>query len=105
MQYFKITVDCVILGYDHTTNQLKILFTKRINDPYKDNWALPGGFVKQTESFKDTAKAVLKRETGLDDVYLRQLKAYSLTDASEDNRVASVAYYALVNFDELKNII
>ncbi|MEL6562496.1 MAG: NUDIX domain-containing protein [Bacteroidota bacterium] len=101
MKYFKIAVDCVILGYDNRSNQLKILFTKRVNHPNKNQWALPGGFVTETESFEETAKAILKRETGVHNIYLRQLRAYSLTDPSEENRIASIAYFSLVKFDDL----
>ncbi|MEL6538354.1 MAG: NUDIX domain-containing protein [Bacteroidota bacterium] len=101
MQYFRIAVDCVILGYDNDTSQLKVLFTKRIQEPQQGQWALPGGFVTQTESFEETAQAILKRETGIDDIYLRQLRAFSLTDASAENRIASVVYFSLVNWDTL----
>lgn len=101
MVHFKITVDCVIIGYDTQISRLKVLFTKRINDPQKGQWALPGGFVTKTESFKETARSILLRETGMEDVYLRQLEAYSLTDTKSSNRIASVAYYSLVKFNEL----
>lgn len=101
MLYFKIAVDCVIIGYDSQSDRLKILFTQRIHDPEKGQWALPGGFVTKTESFEQTARSILLRETGLENVYLRQLKAYSLTGISSNNRIASVAYYSLVKFDDL----
>lgn len=98
---FKISVDCVILGYDSLKSKLKILLIKRVNEPQKDMWALPGGFVKKTESFNTTAGNILLRETGLEKIYLRQLKAYSLTDISANNRIASVAYYSFIKFDDV----
>lgn len=101
MMHFKIAVDCVIIGFDSQSGRLKILFTKRINEPEKGQWALPGGFVTKTESFEETAKEILLRETGLENIYLRQLKAYSLTDASLENRIASVAFYSLIKFDDI----
>ncbi|MTI31526.1 NUDIX hydrolase, partial [Xanthovirga aplysinae] len=99
---FKIAVDCVILAYDHANNQLKILLIKRLNEPEKGRWALPGGFVNKTEEFIDTAKNKLWLETGVSNVYLEQLKAYSLTDSSPQERIASIAYYALIKFEEFK---
>lgn len=98
---FKIAVDCIIIGYDSRSNELKILFTQRSHDPEKGQWALPGGFVTKTESFEVTASSILQRETGLENVYLRQLKAYSLTDASSSNRIASIAFYSLIKYDDL----
>ena len=102
MKYFKIAVDCIILGYDNHSNQLMILLTRRINNPSKGEWALPGGFVTETETFEETAKAILERETGFQDIYLRQLNAYSLTDPSEDNRIVSIAYYSLIKFNDIE---
>jgi 8-oxo-dGTP diphosphatase len=99
--FFKIAIDCVMIGYDSQSNELKILFTQRAHDPKKGQWALPGGFVTKTESFEATASSILRRETGLKNVYLRQLKAYSLTDVSSSNRIASIAFYSLVKFDNL----
>ncbi|RZM10025.1 MAG: NUDIX hydrolase, partial [Pedobacter sp.] len=90
---FKLTVDCVVLAYDQTLNQLLILLTKRVKEPQLGNWVLPGGFVTQTEDFILTAQRKLKEETGVRDLYLEQLKAYSLTDVSMNNRIASVAFY------------
>ena len=101
MIHFKIAIDCVIVGYDSQLNELKVLLTERVNEPQKGKWALPGGFVKKTESFEEPAASILLRETGMTNVYLRQLKAYSLTDASRDNRIASVAYYSLIKFENM----
>ena len=98
---FKIAVDCVIIGFDNTDNSLKLLLTKRVNLPEKDKWALPGGFVIETEPFEETAKKILKKETALDNIFLRQLGAYSLTDPSENNRIASVVYFALIRYESL----
>jgi len=93
---FRLAVDCVVLAYDQTLNQLLILLTKRVKEPQLGSWVLPGGFVTQTEDFVLTAQRKLKEETGVRDLYLEQLKAYSLTDASMNNRIASVAFYALI---------
>ena len=97
---FKIAIDCVILAYEASAQKLMVLLIKRDKAPFAGQWVLPGGFVKTTEPFHQTALRVLEKETGLDNAYLRQLKAYSLTDPSEANRIASVAYYSLVKLGE-----
>ena len=43
-----VTTDCVIFGFDG--NKLEVLLVKRGIDPFKGNWALPGGFVRMEES-------------------------------------------------------
>lgn len=100
MMHFRIAVDCIIVAYDQAVNQLKVLLVKRVNEPEKGSWALPGGFVDQVEEFVETARRKLWQETGVRDVYLEQLQAYSLTDSSAENRIASIAYYALIKYGD-----
>jgi 8-oxo-dGTP diphosphatase len=92
-----LTVDCVVFGLDEA--DLKVLLVQRDLPPYKDRWALPGGFVRMEESVDDAARRELREETGLtlNDLYLEQL--YTFGDLGRDprGRVVSVAYYALVN--------
>ncbi len=97
MNEIKIAVDCIIIGYDHLDNIFKVLLSKRINSPNMGEWALPGGFVKQDEEFVEIAKKILVKETGLKNIFMSQLKAYSLTDTSANNRIISIAFYAITN--------
>ena len=97
---FKIALDCIVFAYENLSNELKVLLINRNNEPAKGEWALPGGFVKQTEEFVTTAKRKLIEETGATRLYLEQLQAYSLTDPSPDNRIASVAFYSLIKMED-----
>ena len=89
-----LTVDCVVFGLDD--EDLKVLLIERDLDPFKGEWALPGGFVRVDESLDDAALRELEEETGLKKVYLEQL--YTVGDLGRDprERVVTVAYYALV---------
>ncbi len=95
-----VTVDMVIFTIKE--EDLKILLVKRKLAPFKDNWALPGGFVRINESLEDAAKRELQEETGVKDVYLEQL--YSFGDPKRDprGRVITVAYLALINSENVK---
>ena len=101
MNNFKIAIDCVLIGYNTVQSDFNVLLSQRTNEPMKNEWALPGGFVKKTEEFEETAKSILHKETGIKDIYLDQLKAYSLTDIDDDNRIISIAYFAIVNLETL----
>ena len=90
-----ITVDIVIFTIQNES--LKVLLIKRKYEPFKDWWAIPGGFVQLNESLDDAAKRELVEETGVKDVYLEQL--YTIGNPTRDprGRVITVAYFALIN--------
>lgn len=90
-----VTVDCVI--FERCENELKIMLIKRGIPPYKDKWALPGGFVNIDESLEHAAMRELKEETGIEHVYLEQLHSFGDPGRDPRERVITVAYYALVN--------
>ncbi|MBS1792807.1 MAG: NUDIX hydrolase [Acidobacteria bacterium] len=103
---FRLTVDCVVFGLDFAANSLKLLLVRRGEEPFKDCWALPGGFVYGDEETPDAARRNLERKTGLTDVFLEQLYTFdSLTRDpragsglnADVDRIVSVAYYALVS--------
>ncbi|OWA35921.1 ADP-ribose pyrophosphatase [Saccharibacillus sp. O16] len=76
---------------------LRILLIRRGGHPYLGCWALPGGFVRPTETIEQAAQRELREETGVDRVYLEQLHTFS--DVGRDPRtwVMSCAYMALVD--------
>lgn len=102
MNLFKITVDCLVFAYDIAEEQMKVLLIKRNNTPHKNKWALPGGYVNGLEEFIDTAKRKLQNETGIKNVYIEQLNAYSLTDSSPDNRIVSIAFWGLIKLQDFQ---
>ena len=104
MNYYKehakhyVGVDCVIFGLHE--GKLNILLIKRRMMPGKGQWSLMGGFVEDNESVDDAAKRVLHQLTGLENVYMDQVGTFGTIDRDPGARVISVAYCALLNFDE-----
>ena len=94
-----VTVDCVVFGLDDA-QKLKVLLIQRGIAPYKDSWALPGGFVRLDESIEAAAVRELKEETGIDKVFLEQLYTFGAIDRDPRDRIITVAYYALINIGE-----
>lgn len=93
-----VGVDCVIFGLHE--GKLNILLIKRRMMPGKDKWSLMGGFVESDESADDAAKRVLHQLTGLENVYMDQVGTFGDLDRDPGARVISIAYCALINFDE-----
>jgi len=94
-----VTVDiaiCTIIG-----GILKVLLIKRKYPPYRDCWAIPGGFleVDKKETLEETAMRELREETNLHDIYLEQLKTYGDPERDPRTRVITVAYFALIPWE------
>ena len=94
-----LAVDAVVFAYDE---ELKILLIKRGIEPFKGEWALPGGFLRVDETLEEAVKRELKEETNIDQLYLEELQSFSSVDRDPRDRVVSVAYYALVNLENYK---
>jgi 8-oxo-dGTP diphosphatase len=95
-----LTVDCVVFGLDD--EDLKVLLIQRALPPFEGKWALPGGFVRVSETLDDAARRELQEETGLSQIFLEQLYTFGDVDRDPRERVVSVAYYALVNLSDHK---
>lgn len=93
-----VAVNCVIFGY--MDGELKLLVYPRSFEPARGNWSLLGGFVQEKESADAAAIRILKRTTGLDQIYMEQVAAFSAPERESAARVISIAYYALIRLDK-----
>ena len=87
-----VTADCIV--FNKEDDKIFVLLIQRKNDPYKDCWAFPGGFVNIDESAENAAIRELKEETGLEISIVKQLKAYSKPDRDPRERVITIAFIA-----------
>ncbi|NQX84657.1 MAG: NUDIX hydrolase [Flavobacteriaceae bacterium] len=94
-QDIKVAVDAVVFGYE-SKGKLSVLLIKRGVEPYKDEWALPGGLVLNEESLEEAVFRELKEETGVKIDYLEQLYTFGTPKRDPRNRVISVSYFGLV---------
>ena len=98
----EITVDVVILTLKN--NAIQVLLVKRLNEPFKDKWAIPGGYVRLSENLDQAALRVLKERTNVDNIYLEQLYTFGDPLRHPNARVITCAYFALVRAEDL-NVI
>jgi len=80
---------------------LQLLLVRRGNPPFKDSWALPGGFLDIDEDLDRCAARELEEETGVSDLYLEQLCTFGAVARDPRERVVSVAYFALAPVERL----
>lgn len=86
-----LAVDTVLL-----TREGDILLIRRRNDPYRDSWALPGGFVDPEERIRDAVERELREETGVQDVPLEEFRAYGDPGRDPRGRVVSFVFIARI---------
>lgn len=61
-----VTVDFIGLRFNTTVDKLQVMLVKRIANPYRGKWALPGGFVEPGENTYQAVQREVKEETNID---------------------------------------
>lgn len=95
-----VAVDCIIFGFDGS--QLNVLLIKRGFEPERGKWSLMGGFVHKDETAEAAAARVLKILTGLSDVYMEQLHAFTDINRDPIERTISLVFSSLIDINEYK---
>ena len=91
--HFAITVDCIVLY--NNGKEFEILLIQRKNQPFIDQWALPGGFVDINETLEEAAYRELEEETGVTGIKLHQLGVFDAVNRDPRERTISMAWYGL----------
>jgi 8-oxo-dGTP diphosphatase len=97
-----LTVDCAIFGFEES--KLKVLLIKSDLEIFEGRLSLLGDMVQDEEELDDAAYRILKERTGMNDVFLDQVRAFSHPNRHPGGRVITIAYCSLLNINhhELK---
>ncbi|TAE29754.1 MAG: NUDIX hydrolase [Cytophagales bacterium] len=90
----KLTVDAVVFGYRE--GQLFLALINRKYEPFRGQWALPGGFVLPDEDLEGAVQRELREETGIQTRFLEQLYTFGAVERDPRQRIVSVAYMGLL---------
>ncbi len=96
-------VDCIIFGFDGES--LKVLLMKRGIEPEINKWSLIGSFMNRSESLEQAATRVLKKFTGIEGIYMHQLRTFSEPDRDPQERTLSTAFTSLVDIHQYEKQI
>lgn len=92
-----VAVDMVLLRRDGS-----FVLVKRAFEPYRGQWALPGGLAEYGKSLEESAAREAKEETGLDVEVVRVLDVLSNPGRDPRGHVISVCFLAMERGGELK---
>lgn len=87
-----LTVDVVVLAGEPQAR--RVLLIQRGNPPFREKWAIPGGFVDEGEQVADAAPRELVEETGLRLGALELLGVYDTPGRDPRGWTVSVVYLA-----------
>jgi 8-oxo-dGTP diphosphatase len=115
MSIINLSVDCVILGFDND-QKLKILLIKKVINKKGDvQYAVPGDLLGVGEDLLCGARRILKSLTSLDNLFLKQFRAFgdplrtkdkkdqpwlTLYRKNPNERVVTVGYLSLVKMED-----
>ena len=90
-----VTVD--IVAFTIRDDELQLVLVKRGEEPFKEAWALPGGFVRPDEDLAQAAARELVEETAVSRPadWLEQIRAYGDPERDPRMRVVTVAFGAI----------
>lgn len=97
-QEIAVTVD--IVAFCNANNRINVLLVKRKNDPFKEQWALPGGFVDKDENLEDAAKREFAEETGIKVKTIEQVRAFGTPGRDPRGRTISIAFLSWLDCEE-----
>lgn len=102
-QNIQLAVDAIVFGYNKEVG-VSLLLIKRKYEPFKGQWAIPGGFILDDESLEAAVERELLEETGVKINYLEQLYTFGAPKRDPRKRVISVAYFGLVKSGQFEKL-
>jgi 8-oxo-dGTP diphosphatase len=75
---------------------IEVLLIKRKKEPYKDFWAIPGGFLEIEETPIEGAKRELLEETSLDIKVLKEVGTFGDIDRDPRGRTITIVFYTFI---------
>ncbi len=100
-EYARPALGTDVLLFSKESTGTYLLLIERGKEPYKGDWAFPGGFVEEGESCEQAAVRELWEETTLQLTALQQIGAFSRPGRDPRGWIVTVAFYAMVDRGKL----
>jgi 8-oxo-dGTP diphosphatase len=89
-----VTVDALVFACQE--EELHILLVRRKNEPFRNCWALPGGFAGMDETLETACRRELEEETGIRAVTMEQFMVFDKINRDPRGRAISVVFHAFL---------
>ncbi len=89
-----VTADAVVFAVSEARTE--VLLIERGEEPFKGQWAVPGGFVEMDEELEDAVARELAEETGLTGVQLQQLHTFGKCGRDPRGRLITIVFMGVV---------
>ena len=93
-----LTVDAIVYFVEDKTP--KVLLIERGRDPFKNKWALPGGFIEMDETLEQACIRELQEETGVEVGQMEQFRAFDAIDRDPRHRTISVVFSVKIDSEQ-----
>jgi len=90
-----VTADALVLARHEGT--LRILLVRRLKDPFRGLWALPGGFANMEETLEHACLRELKEETGISLDKMEPFRVFDAVHRDPRHRTITVVFYAFLD--------
>lgn len=90
-----LTVDAAV--FRRRSERIEVLLIQRKNPPFQGSWALPGGFVDMDETLEAAVSRELHEETGLQNIELTQMQAFSTLGRDPRGPTVSIVFLGILN--------
>lgn len=85
-------------------NKLRLLLIKRGGHPYKDCWALPGGFLQKGETIEQCALREIFEETNVQPVSIMPVGVFSEPGRDPRGWIISNAYVSVISEESVRQV-
>jgi 8-oxo-dGTP diphosphatase len=98
-----MSVDCVIFGYTEADLFVALIISDM--PPFEGQLSLVGDLLRDHETLDEAAIRIVNERTGLQDVYLEQVKSFSEIGRHPLGRVVTTAFYSLLKIEDYQKFL